>query len=100
MTDTERRLLEDNTKTTHRIEGILTGGNGGGLVKEVADAAKSRKEIHQDIERIEKNMVTKTDCAATRKGAGDKKDKALMRIKDFVLLTIGVLGLLKTLGVL
>ena len=61
---------------TERMYTELVGLNGkSGLVKEVADTKVK-------VEHIESEMVTKPECAAIRKHAGDRKDKVLMRIKD------------------
>lgn len=64
-----------------------------GLVKE-------HKELQVGLRSVSDAMVTKTDCAATRKQAGDRKDKVLMRMKDVLLAILAIAGFLWGSGVL
>jgi len=79
---------------TERMYTELVGLNGkSGLVKEVADTKVK-------VEHIESEMVTKPECAAIRKHAGDRKDKVLMRIKDVLLVLAAIAGILFGSGIL
>ena len=64
-----------------------------GMVKEVADN-RSRLAI------LETEAMRKADCKELLSGRGARKDKTLMRIKDFVLLAAGIMGLLFGSGIL
>ena len=77
-----------------RMYAELVGLDGeSGLVKDV-------KNDHEKIEYLEDNTIKKTECSEIRKGAGDRKDKLLMRLKDLGLLAAAIAGFLWGSGIL
>lgn len=81
-------------KMLDRIYTELVGLDGtSGMVKE-------HKDLQEACKIMTATMVTKTDCAATRKQTGDRKDKMLMRLKDVLLAVLAIAGFLWGSGVL
>ena len=74
------------------------------MVEQIFDAIKEasdgRKRLHDKVDVITSEMMTKTECQTIRKGAGDRKDKALMRLKDLGLLLAAIAGFLWGSGIL
>lgn len=84
---TESQMVE-------RMYTELVGLDGkSGLVKDVAETKKK-------VGYMETVMVTRPQCAAIRKNAGDRKDKVLMRIKDLLLMAAAIAGFLFGSGIL
>ena len=77
-----------------RIYTELVGLDGkSGMVKQVA-------EDHERIGQLERTSVSKEECAVTRKHAGDRRDKVLLRVKDVLLVILAVATLLLGSGIL
>ena len=70
------------------------------IFDDIKDASNGRKRLHEKVDIITSEMMTKTECQAIRKGAGEKKDKVLMRLKDLVLLAAAIAGCLWGSGIL
>ena len=66
----------------------------------IKDASDGRKRLHDKVDVITSEMMTKTECQTIRKGAGDRKDKVLMRLKDLGLLAAAIAGFLWGSGIL
>ena len=77
-----------------RIYTELVGLDGqSGLMKE-------HRELQDACKNFSESMVTKEACEETRKRAGDKKDKVLMRLKDVMLIAGMIATLLLGSGLL
>ena len=72
----------------------------GKIFDEIKNANDGRKRLHEKIDIITSEMMTKTACSEIRKGAGDRKDKVLMRLKDLGLLAAAIAGFLWGSGIL
>ena len=70
------------------------------IFDDIKDASDGRKRLHDKIDVITSEMMTKTECQTIRKGAGDRKDKVLMRLKDLVLLAAAIAGFLWGSGII
>jgi len=70
------------------------------IFADIKDANNGRKRLHDKIDVIVSEMMTKSECQAIRKGAGDRKDKLLMRLKDLGLLLAALAGFLWGSGIL
>ncbi len=67
-----------------KIHTLLTGENGGGLVKDV-------KDIEDELGEMRKTMVTRDTCAATHKALAERPRRVFGVVKDIVILG-GVVG--------
>ena len=77
-----------------RIYTELVGLDGqSGLMKE-------HRELQDACKNFSETMVTKESCAETRKSVGDRKDKILLRLKDFALLALAIITALFGSGIL
>jgi len=76
-----------------RMYTAMVGIDGnGGMVQDITEAKESRGKIHDRIDSIEKNMVSKVKCEAIRKGkAGQKRDRWLA-VKSILLIVFGSTG--------
>ena len=70
------------------------------IFADIKDANNGRKRLHDKIDVIVSEMMTKTECQTIRKGAGDRKDKMLMRLKDLGLLLAALAGFLWGSGII
>ena len=70
------------------------------IFDDIKDAKIGRKRLHEKLDDIKEDMVTKNECRAIRKNTGDRKDKTLMRLKDLLLLAAAIAGVLWGSGVL
>ena len=70
------------------------------IFADIKDANNGRKRLHDKIDVIVSEMMTKSECQAIRKGAGDRKDKLLMRLKDLGLLLAALAGFLWGSGII
>ena len=86
MTDGQEKVLLDNNSKINEMIGVLTGGNGGGIVKDVHDN-------RHDIDQIKDQMVTRGSCE-TRHASTDKRKHGVGVIaKDVSLVLLsGVVG--------
>jgi len=72
----------------------------GKIFDEIKNANDGRKRLHEKIDIITSEMMTKTECKEIRKNSGDRKDKLLMRLKDLGLLAAAIAGFLWGSGIL
>ena len=70
------------------------------IFDDIKEASAGRKRLHDKVDVITSEMMTKTECQTIRKGAGDRKDKVLMRLKDLGLLAAAIAGFLWGSGIL
>ena len=70
------------------------------IFDDIKEASDGRKRLHDKVDVITLEMMTKTECQIIRKGAGDRKDKVLMRLKDLGLLLAAIAGFLWGSGIL
>ena len=70
------------------------------IFADIKDADNGRKRLHDKIDVITSEMMTKSECQTIRKGAGDRKDKLLMRLKDLGLLAAAIAGFLWGSGII
>ena len=70
------------------------------IFDDIKEASDGRKRLHDKVDVITLEMMTKTECQTIRKGAGDRKDKLLMRLKDLGLLAAAIAGFLWGSGLL
>ena len=70
------------------------------IFADIKDANNGRKRLHDKIDVIVSEMMTKTECQTIRKGAGDRKDKLLLRLKDLALLLAAIAGFLWGSGII
>ena len=70
------------------------------IFDDIKDASDGRKRLHDKIDVITSEMMTKSECQIIRKGAGDRKDKLLLRLKDLALLLAAIAGFLWGSGIL
>ncbi|MHC4459780.1 MAG: hypothetical protein ACYS0I_22305 [Planctomycetota bacterium] len=64
------------------------------IFADIDDARAGRQRLHEKLDLVTGNMVTKNECHTIRKNAGDRKDKVLMRLKDVILLAAAIAGFL------
>lgn len=94
MTQVQEKMLIETHADVHIMKGILTGGNGGGKVKEVDDHS-------DDIDFIKEKMVTKTDCKAQRDSDSEVKWnvwKVIATVIPWIGMVIMIIIALKSLG--
>ena len=70
------------------------------IFDDIKEASDGRKRLHDKVDVITLEMMTKTECQTIRKGAGDRKDKVLMRLKDLGLLLAAIAGFLWGSGIM
>ena len=70
------------------------------IFDEIKDASNGRKRLHDKMDVITSDMMTKNECLTIRKGAGERKDKVLMRLKDLGLLLAAIAGFLWGSGII
>ena len=70
------------------------------IFDDIKEASDGRKRLHDKVDVITLEMMTKTECQTIRKGAGDRKDKVLMRLKDLGLLAAAIAGFLWGSGII
>lgn len=84
---TEQQMLE-------RLYVEMVGLDGqSGMVAE-------HRQMKSEVDEITHKMVTKDDCAQTRRAAGNRRDKLLLRLKDIILMVVALAGLLLGSGIL
>ena len=70
------------------------------IFDDIKEASAGRKRLHDKVDVITLEMMTKTECKEIRKNSGDRKDKLLMRLKDLGLLAAAIAGFLWGSGIL
>lgn len=83
---TEEQMVE-------RMYTAMVGIDGkSGIVQDITEAKESRGKIHERIDGIEKNMVSKTECKAIRKDNISGKRNRWLITKDILLILLGPAG--------
>jgi len=70
------------------------------IFDEIDDASDGRRRLHEKLDTIKDEMVTKSECQTIRKNNKDRINIALMRLKDLVILSAALAGFLWGSGIL
>lgn len=100
MTEQQERVLLETHSAVARLEGVLTGGNGGGLVKQVADEAERIIRIEEEVDDIRENMITRRECGEKRSQTTKRKRNSWLVAKDVLLVILACATILFGSGVL
>ncbi len=83
MTDAQEKVLLDNNAKINQMIGTLTGGNGGGLVREI-------QETKDDLDELQKSSVTRDFCLRNHEGPANRRQKTFGIVRDTFLIAIGL----------
>lgn len=76
-----------------RMYTAMVGIDGnGGIVKNISEAEKSRKRMHERINTVERDKVNKTECETIRDNIASGKRNRWLVTKDILLIIVGPAG--------
>ena len=70
------------------------------IFDDIKEASDGRKRLHDKVDVITLEMMTKTECQEIRKNNKDRTNTILMRLKDLVILAAALAGFLWGSGLL
>ena len=82
MTDAQEKTLLDNNSKINKVIGILSGGNGGGLVRDV-------QKTKDELDELSRVSVTKELCERNHNGLTTRRHRAFDVTRDIFLALLG-----------
>ena len=83
MTDAQEKTLLDNNSKINQVIGILSGGNGGGLIRDI-------QKTKDELDELQKTSVTRDSCSRNHDGPVNRRQKTFGIVRDIFLVTIGL----------
>jgi len=99
MTTGQQKIFEKIADTDAKVEkiiGILTGGNGGGVIYDVKKNTQAIGEIKSEIP----NLVHEKECRAMQKEIKANNKSRWITLKDVILLIVVIISLLYGNGII